>query len=184
MSNNNQFIIIPGHNEQEPGSCSDNYCENELAKEWAKQIFDNLALESFDPLLISSDEYPELQDKVQIVNEINPIGAVELHFNSNIDAKGSESLYYPGSEKGKELASYVQEQFEKNDVFQPNRGVKEGYYWSEGEKGGILYLLRKTTCPTVIIESEFISNEEVIINNKDIGCQSISQAISLFCEGE
>lgn len=172
MSN---ILISFGHTKDEPGACSDEYCEYDLTKLWAEVITDNL-YETFGDTIIMVPE-GSLTEKVEFINNNDPLFCLEIHFNSNVDAEGSESLYYPESEEGQWIAERIQDKYEEWDIFQPNRGVKEGVYWKDGKVAGTLYLLRSTTCPTVIIESEFISNSDKILHQQDEGIKALSEVI-------
>lgn len=132
-----------------------------------------------------------LTSKVNFINSKDAVVAAEIHFNSNVRAKGSETLYAPGSEKGKELALAIQEQFKARGIFQPDRGAKEGWYRLDrpkvidykGDVEGdevINYFLRATYCPSVIVEPEFISNRETIDKWFFEGCDAIAQALLDF----
>lgn len=176
-----KIYIVTGHNARKGGASGEyegeRYTEYDIATEWTHQIYNSL-VDAYPTELI--DDY-SLTKKVEMINSGDPLFAVELHFNSNVNARGSESLYFPGSRKGKRLASLVQEEFNRVDIFQPDRGVKEGHYYNaNGEKQGILYLLRRTKCPCILIEPEFMSNIDTIMKYKEEGMSCIENAIIEF----
>lgn len=170
------FLLSIGHNQEEKGATNKEHNEFDIASRWVKRIQDIIDI----PIEIVPGG--SLKEKVEFINNHEDVQfAAELHFNSNIeDAKGSESLYYPGSKPGKRYAEMIQDEFEKRGVFQPNRGVKEGYYYKDGEKQNILYFLRATRVPSVIIEPEFISQPKRIEKHFFEGCDSIAQASTRF----
>ena len=171
MSN---IIISFGHTKDKPGAEGESHTEYEFTKPWAERVYEIIKEKVENTILVPEGE---LKEKVEFINNNDPLFCVEIHFNANIpDARGSESLHFPESETGKRIAEKYQEQFEKRRIFQPNRGVKDGVYWSNGEIAGTLYLLRATTCPTVILEPEFMSNEETIMDNENMGIDAIVQA--------
>ena len=172
---NNNILISFGHTKEEPGACNGEYCEYDFTKLWAEVIVDNLT-EEFDDNIILVPE-GSLQQKVNFINENDPLFCIEIHFNSNVNAEGSESLYYPESEEGQWIADRIQDKYEEWNIFQPNRGVKEGVYWKDGEIAGTLYLLKTTVCPTVIVESEFIFNSDKILHQQDEGIKALSEVI-------
>lgn len=176
------ILLGIGHNEKERGACNGSFCEFDIASNWIPRIKEILEYEEI-PVKVIPDG--SLTDKVAFVNSHeDAVAAVELHFNSNIrGARGSESLYAPGSVGGKELAERIQDQFERRSVFQPNRGAKVGYYQADPSKG-LLYFLRATKCVAVIIEPEFMSILDAIldIDNFYHGCDAIAQAIKEYYE--
>lgn len=133
-----------------------------------------------------------LRDKVK---EINHIGeqtkvfcAVEIHFNSaNVPGvKGSETLYAPGSQRGRKIARIVQRHLAKQ--YPPNRGVKEGWYRMDrpgvidyaGDVDGdekIDYFLRKTMMPAIIVEPEFVQNYDLILQTKSEGILALAEGL-------
>jgi len=93
------------------------------------------------------------QQRVRDVNDLDPEYAVELHLNASRDesVRGCECLFFPGSERGEELAvhfaSYLSEVLHTR-----NRGVRARED---------LYFLRATRCPAIITEAEFVSHPDV-----------------------
>ncbi len=94
-----------------------------------------------------------LQEKVAHVNALVPDALLELHFNSATDTKvrGVETLYFPGSPKGRKIAVEILG-YIANLAALSSRGIKERED---------LYILKKTRCPAVVVELEFLSNENV-----------------------
>ena len=178
---NKKIFIVTGHNEHKGGASGTykgkRYTEYDIATDWTRQIYNSLA-GSYPIELIDNKS---LTEKVKEINNNNPLFAIELHFNSNVNASGSETLHFPNSSKGIRLAKLVQEEFNRVDIFQPDRGVKPGYFYNEyGEANGIVYFLRKTKCPSVLIEPEFMSNIENIFNYQEEGMSCIENAIIEF----
>lgn len=172
------ILLSAGHMPNDPGACSDSgKCEFEIANKWIHNIH-YLILPFVDVGFVHRGT---LNEKVDQINaDPNVKVAIELHFNSNIKgAKGGETLYYPGSKQGKELAESIQYEFENNRLFLPNRGAKEGYYQQDKTKP-VLYFLRGTKCVSVVIEPQFISNIEDIENNESDGCRAIADGILKF----
>lgn len=96
-----------------------------------------------------------LSAKVEEVNAWRPDIALELHFNAVApsdggEARGAETLYFPGSEKGKALAERIQRALVSVCNLR-DRGVKPRED---------LYFLAKTACPAVIVEPLFISSRK------------------------
>jgi len=178
------IYISAGHNPEAKGACNDGFCEYDEAVLWVEKIIEILA----DYYEIKAKFVPtgSLKQKVNYINnDPDSDMAVEIHFNSNVNARGSETLYYPKSKKGKRLAKYIQDEFEEQYIFQPNRGVKEGWYHS-GSTGTrkLLYFLAKTNPVAVIVEPQFIYHKQDIIDNRCKGCTAIADAIAEYVRAE
>lgn len=171
------ILLSVGHYFEAPGACNDDgICEWEIARGWMNKIYHGL----IPHLPVSMVRGEKLGEKVRFINNHTDVKiAVELHFNSNVNAKGSETLHYPGSKSGKEFAEIVQKHFYKREIFQPNRGAKPGYHQMDPTKP-IDYFLRKTKCTSIIIEPDFISQIERIEKWEHEGCQAIIDAIFEF----
>ena len=138
----------------------------------------------------------ELKGKVAWLNKQHVDVALEIHFNGSVnpEVNGSETLYYPGSKRGKRFASIVHSSYE---IFMCNkdRGVKEGWYRMDrpfvadypGDKEGDEmpdYFLKKTNCPALILEPDFISQIQNISEKRFTACVKIAEGIIQFLESE
>lgn len=114
--------------------------------------------------------------------------AIEIHFNSDGAGRGrgSETLYAPGSVKGRVMADRIQAVI--GAILLPNRGVKEGWHRMDrpghidypGDKDGdekVDYFLRATKCTALIVEPEFIHNKEKIIEHRERVCSAIAEVL-------
>ena len=108
-----------------------------------------------------------LKAKVQIVNQAKPNLAVEVHLNSCGDPKqrGALCLYYP-SQKSRDLSRFILEGIHNcsaigivGSALIKKRGVYAGHFRLDPSKP-ILYFLRKTRCPAVVIEPLFLSSPD------------------------
>lgn len=99
-----------------------------------------------------------LRQKVKFINNLKDVDiAIECHLNasSNPKVRGSETLYFPYSKKGKALATCI-EKYMKSII--KSRGSKEG--WFRGVRNGkYLYFLAKCIPVAVITESYFMTGE-------------------------
>jgi N-acetylmuramoyl-L-alanine amidase len=181
------ILISAGHHPSMPGACYGGFCEHGEAVKWADRIVDILGDDKAMAVPVGA-----LRGKIDFINRQRPSIAVEIHFNSakiwkdkdrdgEIDpdelvhiGRGCETLYYPGSNSGKDAAIAVQELIA--EIFAPDRGAKEGYYQMNKAKGPDFFLA-KTRCTAIIIEPEFIDNKETITGNREAGCIAIAEAL-------
>lgn len=168
-----KIAISAGHYPERPGACHHDFCEHGEAMRWAELIAENL-----EGATLIAPGY--LNTKVATINSQNFDIAVEIHFNSAKDAEGnhvgegSETLFYPHSEKGAYVASEVQTSI-VNAGFR-NRGIKPGYY-RMNKKNGPDFFLAKTNCPAIILEPEFIHYKSRIQRLRVETCQLIAEAL-------
>lgn len=182
------IFVSCGHNKDRQGASYKDVTEFILADKWADLIVMLLGKKG---IRVPNGR---LKDKVNFINQVTPtdVVAVEIHFNSAkkwkdldgdgvVDAneiiavgRGSETLYMPNSIKGKEAATIIQSSL--GHLMQPDRGVKEGWYQMNPEKGAD-YFLRKTNCTALIIEPEFIDNIAEINQNMYAACNVIASSL-------
>jgi N-acetylmuramoyl-L-alanine amidase len=115
----------------------------------------------------------DLQNRVKIINEANPVVAVSIHQNSySAETKGTQVFYYKNSEKGKILAKQLQDAV-REVMGDENKRVERG--------NDSYYMLKNVECPFVIVECGFLSNPEEETLLKD---ESYQQKMALgICEG-
>jgi len=161
------IFISAGHHPGSPGATCDRFIEHDEAMLWAEKMVHDLGDDNGHLVPAGT-----LQSKVNYINTRIMSGdiTIEIHFNSAIAngkhvGRGCETLYYPGSESGKHIATQCQEALTL--VFPPSRGVKEGWYRMDPERGPDFFLAR-TKCPAVIIEPEFVHHSEKIMENRDM----------------
>lgn len=189
------ICVSAGHHPLKPGACHEGFCEHDEAVRWVDEICNNLGEGQCVKVPPTT-----LKDKVLFINNRQPDIAVEIHFNSakvwedlNKDGiqqenevknvgRGCCTLYYPGSETGKVLATYVQEGMEQ--IFDRHwNGVMEGYY-RMNPKNGADYFLRRTRMPSIIIEPEFIHKKELIQNSRIAACAAITSSLLDYMENQ
>lgn len=135
-----------------------------------------------------------LRDKVAWLNGHNPLVAVEIHFNGSVNPtiSGCETLFYPGSKKGLILANTVHRAY-KDVMGNRDRGVKEGWYRMDrpmivdyaGDVEGDEtpdYFLKKTNCPAIILEPDFIAQVSNITTKRFDACIKIAKGIQTYLE--
>ena len=135
-----------------------------------------------------------LRDKVEFINANQAVCAIEIHFNSaKVDGhhvgRGCETLHYPGSTLGIELAKATHRAVSRH--FFPNRGIKEGWYRMDrpgkvgyhGDVDGdetIDYFLKATHCPAVILEPDFIHRINTIEQGRATTCKDIAFELNVL----
>lgn len=183
-----QVAISAGHYPLSPGACFGDFCEHQEALQWVSRLLHRLGGSAV------SVPVGTLGEKVRFINDINAALALEVHFNGAwVDkngnkkqdpgeevGKGSETLYYPGSEKGKLVAGIVQSAL--GSIFAPDRGVKEGWYKMDKARGPDFFLA-KTKCVSLIIEPEFIHNKDKIIEKRMEACEALAVVIEELLTG-
>jgi hypothetical protein len=130
-----------------------------------------------------------LRNKVRAINAEHCDLAIEIHFNAcgNCGASGCETLYFPGSTKGKAAAEIMQQAL-VDAMGNRDRGVKEGWYkmdrpgvvdWYGDEDGDEMpdYFLKATNCAALILEPEFIEKIPAKWDLVDDACKAIGEAI-------
>lgn len=184
------ILLSAGHTPEAPGACAGSFCEHAEAMEWVKRIAWQLRHDMEVQVIPSAP----LAAKVREINDAHARRpahlAVEIHFNSDPGhaGKGSETLYCPGSVKGKRAADIVQRRL--GAIMLPDRGVKEGWYRMDrpghvdyvGDVDGdekIDYFLKATDPVAIIIEPEFIHNRQMIHAYRDLACVEIAFGINL-----
>ncbi|MDF1739846.1 MAG: N-acetylmuramoyl-L-alanine amidase [Verrucomicrobiales bacterium] len=146
----NKVVIDPGHGGKDPGSSAFGNVEKELTLDLAKRIAKLLTAKGISSQLTrTTDTYVELIDRAEMANKSPKTLFLSVHFNAHSDRSisGTETLYWPGSATGRELASYIQSELGRRLVTR-NRGFKP-------ER---LKVLEATKATAVLIECGFISN--------------------------
>ena len=168
------IAISAGHYPARQGVKNSETTEWREAMVWASVIARNL------PGLGYMVPTGTLREKVGYINQFKDTKlAVEIHFNDLTDGhdavRGSESLYYPGSEKGKRAAEMVQDRL--GIIFSPNRGAKEGWYRLNPENGPDFFLAQ-TNCPAIIVEMGFFDHIVELRQQMGAACLIVARALA------
>ena len=169
-----------------PGACSGDFCEHAESIVWTTLLQQNLEHFGHECFVAPVGG---LRGKVSAINDADVDVAIEIHFNGggSKNTKGSETLYCPGSKRGKKLAQGIQKLLSKA-MENRSRGAKEGWYKMdqpdvedyEGDVDGdekIDYFLGHTKAPAVIIEPDFIQQRANIIAHRVQGVKAILAAL-------
>jgi len=145
-----KVVIDPGHGGKDPGSLAYGLVEKDLTLDLARRIERLLVGKGISAELTRLDDsYVELADRAARTHQSEKTIFLSLHFNAHADRSisGSETLYWPGSEAGRELASYVQGELGRRLVTR-NRGFRP-------ERLKVLELAPVTG---ILVECGFITN--------------------------
>ena len=161
----NTIAISAGHHPGDSGAKYGIYTEYGEMIKWQALVIEYLSEYDIHVVIVPSRT---LNEKIKYINDLSPIYAIELHLNGNIpNASGCETLYYPGSERGYLLGSYLQDA-QVSSCGLRDRGIKER---------DDLGFLKYTNCPAVITETEFISNYSTVASIRDCACKAIAEGI-------
>ncbi len=169
-----KIFLNAGHGGNDPGAVGKSGLkEKDVAARVVKILEERLVLNGY-PV----QTYQEKYRYTEVSKEENKSGAtlfISIHCNSaaNPNAYGTEVLYYPTSNKGKELAQILQKELTKSTGLY-NRGIKPR---------GDLHVLKSTKAPAILAELAFISNvnEEKLLKEKpEIFANAIWEAIKIY----
>lgn len=157
-------VIDAGHGGKDPGKVGVN---GALEKEINLQIALRLKslLEQNDVAVVltreedkdlaseqtTSRKNEDLRARVALIAAAEPMVMVSIHQNSypEEEVDGAQVFYYSGSDSGKMLGSIIQNNL-KSEIDDGNHRVAKA--------NKEYYLLKKATCPAVIVECGFLSN--------------------------
>ena len=158
-------VLDAGHGGNDPGKVGDTGCyEKDINLLIVEKLKTFLEMEGIKVLLTRDGDYglyaetdtnkksADMRNRVKIIEENKPMLAVSVHQNSYTDGsiKGAQTFYSGFSIESKELAEKIQASMVT--VLDKNNHRKS-------KQNDSYYLLKKTTCPIVIVESGFLSND-------------------------
>ena len=146
-------VIDSGHGGHDFGATINDLNEKNLINEITEKIKSlHTDAEVVFHYTRSDDQFVELSDRANFINQIKPDLAISLHVNQNknTEANGFEVFVSDKniqSEKSRELADKLASKFSKTPL--KIRGVKTAPFM----------VLKKSEYPTMVVELGFISNE-------------------------
>lgn len=186
------ILLSAGHYPAASGACFGDFCEHAEALRWVERTAALIRQHARVDLVPAG----ALAAKVAHVNSYRhePVRvACEIHFNSDPSRKGhgSETLYCPGSVKGRRAAEIVQRAL--GAVLPPDRGIKEGWYrmdkpGHEDYPGDVEgdekpdYFLSATNPMALIVEPAFIHDREMIELMRAEACEALASALLVAAE--
>lgn len=181
---------LPGHGGFDPGKVGTrDTLEKDINLAIAKKVEQKLADSGYITYMTrtedvalcdgneSSKKLTDMKRRVALIEEKKPVLAVSIHQNSfSAGTKGAQVFYHTSSEEGKKLAGILQASI-RDAVGDDNHRVEKA--------NDSYYMLRKVTCPLVIVECGFLSNpdEEALLcdeNYQEKMAQGICEGIENF----
>jgi N-acetylmuramoyl-L-alanine amidase len=147
------IVIDAGHGGTDLGATKDDLNEKNLISEITKKI---KSLYSDSDVTIhftrTDDEFIDLKNRTNLINAIKPDLVISLHINSskNIDKNGFEIFITDKIDfldENKILAGKLSSKLSKTQL--KNRGLKTAPF----------HILKNSSCPSMVVELGFISNE-------------------------
>lgn len=143
-----------------------------MTREEDKGLYDNVS---------HNKKAQDMQRRISLINEANPVLTVSIHQNSYPDAsvRGPQVFYYKDSQEGEQLAKVLQESL--------NTGL--GIERPREAKGNTTYyLLKRSLGVLVIVECGFLTNpdEASLLQTGEYQkkvAESIAQGIGRYAEG-
>ena len=147
-----KIVIDPGHSGPvEPGACAGGVRECDVVLAIAKLLAVQLYDQGHEYIFTRTGDIrtDDLGYRAELANANGADVLISLHANSaeNPAAHGTEVYHYPGSTRGRRLASLLQARLVA-ELGTADRGVKEANF----------QVLRETVCPAALVEVAFISN--------------------------
>ncbi|MCK5307049.1 MAG: N-acetylmuramoyl-L-alanine amidase [Zetaproteobacteria bacterium] len=170
-----KVAVSVAHHPASPGACYIDNTEHAESTIWSDLVEKYLRKRGIE---VYRAPVGGLITKVNAINKQYCDLAIEIHFNSSASGKasGCETLYCPGSVAGRAAASTIQRML-VTTMGNKDRGIKEGWYRMEA--GSVVdYFLRKTNCPALILEPEFIQQWGSLTDRRGSGTKVIAEAIA------
>lgn len=161
------IVIDPGHGGFDPGKVGveETILEKDINLNISLFLKDKLKKAGYQVIMTreedkglyeetdSNKKITDMRNRVETINSSNALLAVSVHQNSFTQAssKGAQVFYHSQSQDGKVLAEIIQEQIKEVIKDENHRVAKSNESY---------YMLKKTTCPIVIVECGFLSNPE------------------------
>lgn len=159
-------VIDAGHGGADPGKVGVNgSLEKDINLKIAEMVKKFLEAEDVEVVMTRTDDgglyddgasnkkVQDMKKRIAIIEETEPEIVVSIHQNSYHEeyVHGAQVFYYAGSSTGKKLAELIQRRFV---VYVDSENKREA------KANDSYYLLKKTSCPIVIVECGFLSNRE------------------------
>jgi len=150
------IVLDAGHGGKDPGAVVGEYQEKDVVLGVMLEL--KKLLDQDDSFKVYytriKDEYPSLEDRCVLANEVEADAFISIHSNSyTSNFSGTETLYLPGPDTEGLNAFEMAEIFQK--VFTDMTEL-ENYKMKERDN---LYVLNQTDMPAIILEMGYLTNE-------------------------
>ena len=145
------ICLDPGHGGDDTGTTYQDYKEKNIVLEICKVLESFLIHDDIEYVTTrSTDSTLELLDRTGKAGMYDADIFVSIHtdFFPSSGAQGSTLIHYPGSEEGEKLAGCIKKQMESLNIQSRDTRTNENFV-----------VLNSTSCPAVIVECGFLSNE-------------------------
>lgn len=161
-----RVVLDAGHGGKDPGKIGITGCyEKDINLKIVEKLKLFFEMEGVEVILTRDGDYglyqesdtnkknADMRNRAKLIEDSKADVVVSIHQNSYTDEsiKGAQTFYYGGSTEGRQMAKSVQERMVLVLDKENHRKEKanDGYY-----------LLKNSTCPSVIVECGFLSNEK------------------------
>lgn len=173
--NKKVIVLDAGHGGDDDGAKFEDFKEKNYTLAIAKRIMELNRNENVEIILLrDSDEFIDLNKRVDRINELNPDLVISLHVNnsSNTSLNGME-VYYSDLNEQHEVSKEYAEKLHSS--------FKNGPFEQRGVKNFRLKVVRESKCPAVLLEMGFISNDkDRLYLSNDSSQKDIAQKVLNF----
>lgn len=170
--------IDPGHGGRDPGAVANSLQEKQIALEISLKLAEILKLHDFKVVMTRKEDiFVSLNKRADIANRANADIFISVHCNSaaNNRAYGFETYHYPRYSDARRLATYVQEEIQKNRKLYQNKK-----FANRGVKTARFTVLQRTSMTAILVETAFINNAidaQILKNNTENFAFAIANAV-------
>jgi N-acetylmuramoyl-L-alanine amidase len=149
-SNTKSVIIDAGHGGTDVGATREGIYEKDLTLDIAERLESILKKKGLNVYMVrKSDKYVSLEERVEFSEQKNADLFISIHVNSSVTPEGNgiETHYY--TPQSYDFAQVVHKEFAAA-INSKDRGLFKSKF----------YVINHTTCPSILVETGFISNPE------------------------
>ena len=168
-----KVMLDAGHGGNDPGATGGGLREKDINLYVSLKVRDILEKAGVTVFMSrTTDTTLSLPARTKEANQKKADILLSIHVNAaaNTSAKGYETFHYPGSSKGKALATAVHKEVIDAKIYNSNRGVKSANF----------HMLRESNMPAALVEFAFISNAQdrvLLTNKKDEFAEALAKGL-------
>lgn len=168
-----KVMLDAGHGGNDPGATGGGLREKDINLYVSLKVRDILEKAGVTVFMSrTTDTTLSLPARTKEANQKKADILLSIHVNAaaNASAKGYETFHYPGSSKGKALATAVHKEVIDAKIYNSNRGVKTANF----------HMLRESHMPAALVEFAFISNAQdrvLLMNKKDEFAEALARGV-------